>query len=330
MRSLYLLRSHGTVLLRGEQVVVCAGGEEIERVRLPLLDQILVMGNLQLSTPLIRACLQRGVPIAYLSRNGWCHGRLQPLEVSYHPRSRHQLLLGEADRLKAACALVAGKIANGRVLLLRMTRRQRRERVADAIERLQWHQQQARAAKAVDRLRGLEGNAAIEYYKALGLLLEEDGFSFLGRHRRPPTTPFDAVCGFGSSVLWNGLYTRVELQGLDPYDGVLHVGSRRHAALVSDLIEPLRTLLVDPFNIWLVRTRRIRSDRDFEPRDGGVFLTEAGRRSWLQAWSSYMADHVSLPSGESGPRWEVVDGLVRAFVRFVYDPAGGLLVPGRR
>ena len=71
MRSLYLLRSYGTAGLDGEQLVVRCAGEEIERVRLPLLDQILVMGNLQLSTPLIRACLQRGIPIAYLSRHGW-------------------------------------------------------------------------------------------------------------------------------------------------------------------------------------------------------------------------------------------------------------------
>ena len=62
MRSLYLIRSHGQVGLDGEQVVVRCNQEELERVPLPQLDQILVHGNLQLTTPLIRACLE---PVSY-------------------------------------------------------------------------------------------------------------------------------------------------------------------------------------------------------------------------------------------------------------------------
>jgi CRISPR-associated protein Cas1 len=126
------------------------------------------------------------------------------------------------------------------------------------------------------------------------------------------------------------MMTRIELQGLDPYEGVLHAGSPRHAALVSDLIEPLRTLLVDPFNVWMVRTKRIQIDRDFEPRDRGVFLSEDGRRLWLRSWGAYMSEVVSLANDRRGPRWELLDQVVRAFVRFVYDPASGLSLPMRR
>ena len=58
-------------------------------------------------------------------------------------------------------------------------------------------------------------------------------------------------------MLWNALLVRAELRGLDPYNGVLHVGSPRHAALVSDLIEPLRTFLVDPFHGQLIRAEKL-------------------------------------------------------------------------
>lgn len=330
MRTLYLLRSHGSAGVEGEQVVMRCEGEEIERVRLPLLDQILVMGNLQLSTPLVRACLKRSIPIAYLGQHGWCHGRVQPVDGGYRHRARHQRLLGEGERLRAAISLMAAKVANGRTLLQRLTRRQRHDAIAATIERLGWHLEQVRRARSLDRLRGLAGNAAVDYFRALGFLLEGDGFPVVGRNRRPPTTPFDALCGFGYSVLWNAQLTRIELRGLDPYEGVLHVGSARHAALVSDLIEPLRTLLVDPFNVWLIRTRQIRAERDFEARDGGVFLNEAGRRLWLRGWSEYMAQPVSLVDERTGPRWELLDGLVRAFVRCVYAPSDDLVVPRRR
>ena len=62
----------------------------------------------------------------------------------------------------------------------------------------------------------------------------------------------------------------------------------------------------------------------------GIFLDEATRRLWLKTWSSYMAERVTLADSRQGPRWELVDGLVRAFVRFVYAPVDGLVVPQRR
>lgn len=331
MRSLYLLQAFGQAGLEGEQVVIRQAGELLQRVRLPLLDQILVVGNVQLSTPLLRACLQRQVAVAYLSRSGWCHGRLVPVDRGYRHRSRHQLALGEGDRLLAARQLVAGKVANGRVLLLRLTRRDRRSLVTETLERLDWHVNQIRNATNLERLRGLEGNAASDYFQALGLLLMSDGFPFLGRHRRPPTTRFDAVCGFGYSVIWNAMYSLCELHSLDPYEGVLHVGSARHAALVSDLIEPLRTLLVDPFNVWLIRTRQLQANGDhFEARDGGLFLSDQGRRLWLNRWAKYMSEMVTICEGVRGPRWDILDRLVRSYVQFVYQPVEGLTIPGRR
>lgn len=330
MHTVYLLRQYGTAGLEGEQLVVRLRGEEIDRVPLPQVDQILVLGNVQLTTPLIRACLTRRIPVVFLNRHGWCQGRLHPLEDGYRHRARYQQQLGEGERLIAARRLISSKIANGRVLLLRLTRRHRPDNVAAAIERLRWHGQQVERANDLDRLRGLEGNAAVEYFSALGTLLEGDGFPFLGRHRRPPTTPFDAVCGFGYSLIWNAMMTRIELQGLDPYEGVLHAGSARHAALVSDLIEPLRTLLVDSFNVWMIRTKRLQADRDFDARDGGVFLSDEGRQIWLRSWGGYMAELVTLANGRRGPRWELLDGIVRSFVKFVYDPAAGLSLPERR
>jgi hypothetical protein len=43
-----------------------------------------------------------------------------------------------------------------------------------------------------------------------------------------------------------------------------------------------------------------------------------------------MAESVTLASDRPGPRWELLDQVVRAFVRFVYDPAAGLSLPVRR
>ena len=195
MRSLYLLRPHGTASLDGEQLVVTSDEQELDRMSLPLLDQILMIGHMQLTTQLIRACLRRGIPIAYLSKSGQCLGRLQPMEQGYRHRARRQAALPEERRLAIARTLVSGKIANGRVVLQRLTRRAGRPAVEGCLRRLGQLQALSGRAPNPSRLRGLEGSAAALYFRGLGGALAGDGFGFTVRSRRPPLTPFDALCG---------------------------------------------------------------------------------------------------------------------------------------
>lgn len=230
----------------------------------------------------------------------------------------------------AARQLIVGKLQNGRVLLLRLTRRHRRELAQAGLDQLERLQRQVGRCLQEDSLRGLEGQAAAIYFQSLGVLLEKEGFGFVGRHRRTPTTPLDALSSFGYSVLWNAMYAQIDLQKLDPYEGVLHHGSERHAALVSDLIEPLRTLLVDPFNSWRIRTKRVLAGRDLCESNGEVRLTDEAKKAWLQDWSQYMAEEVLHSKGAKAPRWACLDILVRSFVQFVFDPASGLIIPERR
>lgn len=330
MRTLYLLRPHGTAGLDGEQLVVRSQEEELDRMALPLLDQILVMGKMQLTTQLVRACLRRGIPIAYLSRHGYCLGRLQPMDSGFRHRCRRQAQLSDARRLEAAIVLITGKIANARVVLQRLTRRDGRETVEAALLRLAKLQGHCHLAPDANHLRGLEGSAAALYFRCMGRLLQGNGFGFETRTRRPPLTPFDALCGFGYGVLWNALLLRIELLGLDPYIGVFHIGSQRHAALVSDLIEPLRTFLIDPFHVQLIRAGTISAIEHFHSHAGGTYLNDEGRRLWLNAWTDFMAETITLSDRNQGLRWEVLDQLVSSFARFVDDPQRSLTVPLRR
>ena len=330
MRTLYLLRPHGTAALDGEQLVVKSNDQELDRTPLPLLDQILVMGQQELSTQLIRACLGRGIPIAYLTSHGQCLGRLQPVDGGDRHRARRQMELPESQRCAAARALVAGKIGNSRAVLQWLTQRGGREEIEQTLRRLGQLQGLAKQTPCLNQLRGLEGAAATAYFRVLGSLLEGDGFGFAVRSRRPPLTPFDALCGFGYGVLWNALLLRVDMRGLDPHSGVWHASSPRQAALVSDLIEPLRTFLVDPFHVQLIRAGQIEPAEHFETNGRGTFLNEVGRHLWLKAWSAFMARPITLADGNTGPRWEVLDQLVQSFARFVDDSDQPLLIPLQR
>ncbi len=319
MQVLYVSQQGCWVSLAQESLLVKQQGTVLATVQLPLLEQVLIFGHSQMTTQAVRACLQRDIPIAYLSRLGWCYGRVQALARGYRPLARYQQELSFGDRFGVARAIVRGKLHNSRVLLQRQQRRQAAARLATTIDELAALGEQLRAATAVEQLLGLEGAGAASYFAALGTCLAEGEFEFQGRSRRPPGDEINALLSFGYQVLWNHLLALLELQGLDPYQACLHQGSERHAALASDLVEEFRAPLVDALVLYLIHTRQVRRADDFEWRDGGCFLNDRGRRTFLRAWLRRLEE----PLADGQPHWDLLGRQVRAYKQFVYQPAGG-------
>lgn len=321
MRTLYISQQGCYVSLKQETLMVKQGDQVLQQVQLPLLEQILVFGKSQLTTQVIRACLWRNIPIAYLSRMGYCYGRVIPIERGYRQLVRYQQDLSSLERLLVAQAIVQAKLHNSRVLLLRQQRRHAHLNFEGVIQVLDHLANQVQEATEIDRILGLEGAGAAQYFQAFGECLRHPDFPFTGRSRRPPGNPVNALLSFGYQVLWNHLLSLIELQDLDPYLGCLHQSSSRHAALVSDLIEEFRTPLIDILVLQLVNNNKLDATTDFEYRDGGCFLQESGRRKWLQTFLKYMEETVATGDTGSQPRWDLVNHQVRGYKQFVYTPA---------
>lgn len=160
MRTLYVSQQGCYVSLHQETLLVKQGEKIYGEVQLPLLEQILIFGKSQITTQAIRACLSRDIPIAYLSRMGYCYGRILPVERGYRQLSRYQQQLSAIERLLVARQIVQAKLKNCRVILMRQQRRQSSEIVALAIQRLEYLIQQTESAEKIERLMGFEGAGA--------------------------------------------------------------------------------------------------------------------------------------------------------------------------
>ncbi len=303
--------------LTQETLIVATQGAVITTVPLPLLEQVLIFGQSQVTTQAIRACLSRDIPIVYLSRLGYCYGRTLALQRGYRALARQQQALTESERLQVARAIAQAKLANCRTLLLRQQRRRSLD-LDLAIQTLAYLADQVSTATSAAQIMGYEGAAAGSYFAAFGQCLQGSEFAFLARSRRPPRNPVNALLSFGYMVVWNHLLTLIELQGLDPYAGCLHSGSDRHAALASDLIEEFRAPIVDSLVLQVVNGRMVTSE-DFDYRDGGCFLGATGRRTFLRSLLQRMEERLS--DGE--PRWDLLSRQVRQFKQFVYHPSQG-------
>ena len=314
MRTLYVSQQGCYLTLRQESVVIQRKDVILATAQLPLLEQILIFGQSQATTQLIQSCLKRNIPIGYLSRMGYCYGRLMPLERGYRQLVRYQ------QQLAMPRQFVWAKLKNSRVLLMRQRRRQDSEVISSAIKALDHLADQVLLAESTERIMGLEGAGAAQYFAAFGECLSAPEFVFMARSRRPPGNPVNAMLSFGYQVLWNHLLSLIELQGLDPYYACLHQGSERHAALASDLLEEFRAPIVDSLTLYLVNRGVVNADEDFVHKDGGCFLNDSGRKKYLKAFLQRMEEEVQDKSGDEVPRWDTLTEQVRQFKRYVYDP----------
>jgi len=323
LKTLYISQQGSYVSLRQEFLQVKLKDRLIAEVQLPLLEQVLIFGQAQITTQAIRACLWRNIPIVYLSRMGFCYGRTLSLEQGYRHLFRYQQELSFNDRLWVARSIVQAKLKNSRVLLQRQNRRSSSPRLTKVIQSLDYFSDQAMQSTRIEQLMGYEGTGASLYFSVFDELLLNSEFVFLGRSRRPPGNPVNALLSFGYQLLWNHILALIELQGLDPYQACLHQGSDRHAALASDLIEEFRAPIIDSLVLYLINRSMIKIDADFDYRNSGCFLNTSGRSKFLKAFIQRMEESFLFNNEEPRPRWDTLLQQVKRYKTFVYSPTEG-------
>jgi CRISP-associated protein Cas1 len=321
MRTLYVSKQGCYITLKAENIIIKQGETIQGEVQLPLLEQILIFGKSQITTQVIRTCLWRNIPIAYLSRMGYCYGRLMPIERGYRQLSRYQQNLTEIERLLVARKIIQAKLKNSRTFLMRQQRRNPSTSADIAIKSLEILLQKVGESETIERIMGLEGAGAAQYFSAFGECLNHPDFVFLARSRRPPGNPVNAMLSFGYQILWNHLLTLIELQGLDPYYACLHQGTERHAALASDLIEEFRVPIIDSLVLWLVNSKVMDVQTDFEYHSGGCYLNNYGRPKYIKYFLQRLEEEVQNAKGEKQPRWDLMTQQIKFFKEFVYQPS---------
>jgi len=108
----------------GERILVEHEGEELRDLPVLQIDQIVLVGNVNLSTPVLRLLLARGIPVTYLSVQGRFCGCTQPAETrnALLRVAQHDARFSASRSLELARGFVRGKLGNMRTLVLRRLR----------------------------------------------------------------------------------------------------------------------------------------------------------------------------------------------------------------
>jgi CRISPR-associated protein Cas1 len=301
LNTLYVTTPHSYLHLDNDTVRV-----EVERdtkLRVPLhhLGGIVVFGNVLVSPALMHRLADNGQSLVLLDGNGRFKARLEgPVSGNILLRRAHHEKAGDQSFVLAmARACVAGKLKNCRQVLLRGAREAKDDNDAGTLARgaddLAASLRALPAAPDLDALRGLEGEAARQYFGCLNLLVRRDvrqDFSMDGRTRRPPRDRMNALLSFLYAMLMNDCRSAVEAVGLDPQLGFLHAVRPGRAALALDLMEEFRHQ-ADRLALTLINRGQLRAG-DFNVHEGGgVALDERGRKATVVAWQERKQEELS-------------------------------------
>lgn len=294
LNTLYVQTQGASLYLEGDSVRIVIPDDPRRRT-LPLrrLQEIVAFGNIEISTPLLARCATDGRPVIRMSAGGRFLFRVKG-PVQGNVLLRHAQHLTHADSepcLRIAQAVIAGKVQNSRQLILRGARdvtshqtelRKIADRLGQALPTIP-------NAEDLDQLRGIEGNAGRNYFRAYSLMIRPglDVGPFSGRTRRPPTDPINALMSFLYGLTRSLAHGAAEQVGLDPYIGFLHGLRPGKPALALDLMEELRALLADRLVLTLLNRRQVRREHFDELPGGAVQLTEEGRKLVLTEWQEW-------------------------------------------
>lgn len=290
-RPLYVTEQGAHIGMSDGRVEVTRHREPIASGRLLDISQVNIIGNVQISTQLLRECFRREIPVLWFSYGGWFSGLAEGLPGKNVDLRRRQV--GAADQVGArlAAAFITGKVRNCRTLLRRNTRR-RDEPTLVALKQLA---DQAAHTSSIESLLGVEGAAARLYFKQFSTMLRDDvDFDFEGRNRRPPTDPVNCLLSFVYGLLVKDLTAVAYGVGFDPYIGFLHRPRFGRPALALDLAEEFRPLVGDSVVIQVINNAEV-TPSSFVVRAGGTALTPEGRRAVLTAYERRLDVEIRHP-----------------------------------
>lgn len=293
LNTLYVTTDGAWLRKDGANIVLEVEREERARLPAHMLEGLVCIGRVGVSSQLLGFCCEQGITISYLTPQGRFLARVEgPVSGNVLLR-RAQYRASDAPERCAAIVrnLLVGKIHNQRAVLARGWRDHGVHLTSvpsfqHALKRLKRIPHRLLQEHDVDLLRGLEGEAAQAYFGVFGQLVRVESplLGFGGRNRRPPRDAFNALLSFFYTLLTHDCRSALESVGLDPAVGFLHRDRPGRASLALDLAEEFRPLLGERLALSLINRRQL-NERDFRTfENGAVLLKDDARKTALVAY----------------------------------------------
>ncbi len=223
---------------------------------------IFIIGDISITSVLVRNCLKCGISIFLLKNNFETYAAIGcAADGNYLLRSKQYNFSNE---LELSQKIVRNKISNQSMLL----------KAAQKISTADFGKLEAELNKKIEcakdekELLGIEGSATKNFFQIY--------FDDLGWYKRMPRTKIDhynVLIDMGYIFLFNYIDSLLRLYGFDTYKGFYHKLFFQRKSLTCDMVEPFRCI-IDKQILKSFHLKQI-DEGDFEYSDGRYLLRYA-------------------------------------------------------
>lgn len=300
LNTLYVTTPEAYLSKDGLNAVVSVKQEEIFRIPIHNIEQIVTFGYMGASPGLMKLCADNSVSLTFLTPQGRYISRSQgPTKGNVLLRkSQYRYSDNPQYSLHLSKLFIGGKIQNYRNVLRRFIRDNGfNEEVEKAASDLARCKGRVLNADSIESVRGIEGEAATNYFAVFPNLIlnQKETFTFQGRNRRPPKDAVNAMLSFAYSLICNDMISALETVGLDPYVGFMHTLRPGRASLALDVMEEIRAYLGDRLVLSLINRKQISINDFVKQGDEGIVMTDDGRKTIITAWQNRKREQITHP-----------------------------------
>jgi CRISPR-associated protein Cas1 len=295
MATLYLNEQQAIVKKRDGYLIIQYADKRKVEVPLIKVSQVVVSGEVTLTTSALHTLLESGIEVCFLSLHGHFRGRLSPpvAKNAFVRKAQYQAHTDLTRALLVAQACVRGKLDNMRTMLMRANRSLQDQQLGDAILAIHHMSQQVPRVSTVGSLLGVEGHGSAAYFGVFQKLVRAP-FLFAGRRRRPPTDPVNALLSLGYTLLLHQVAAAIQVVGFDPYLGFLHQPRHGRPALALDLMEEFRPIIADSVALNVLN-HHILTARDFREELGAIYLQNEARKTFYAKFEERLQEEIQHP-----------------------------------
>lgn len=296
LRTLYLLEQGAVISKENERFMILKDKEVKKEIPAIKVDQIMIFGNIQITTQAMKFCLEENIPIILLSSRGKYFGTVESFKrtnVELH-KKQFDAAADKKFAFEIGKAIVKAKINNSKVLIQRYTRKRPHIIVNAEIENMNMLLNKIQYMDSREELLGIEGAASARYFSVFRTLIGEQ-WNFKRRQKQPPPDPINSLLSYGYTLVFYNIYAIIRMHGLHPYVGFLHGIRHGHPSLVSDLMEEFRAPVVDAVVLNLILRGSLKKDDFLIPEDEGslCLLKDEARKVFIKAFEGKMNSSIS-------------------------------------
>lgn len=300
LNTLYVTTPEAYLSKDGLNVVITVKQDEIFRIPIHNIEQIVTFGYMGASPGVMKLCADNDVSLTFLSPQGKYISHSQgPTKGNVLLRKAQYKYSDEPNyALHLSKLFIAGKIQNYKNILRRFIRDNgENTEVSTAADYLLGCKRRVMNASSIDSVRGIEGEAATCYFGVFQQLIlnQQNDFVFEGRNRRPPKDAVNAMLSLVYTLICNDVTAALETVGLDPYVGFMHTLRPGRPSLALDVMEELRAYLGDRLVLSLINRRQITIKDFIKQTEDSIVMTDSGRKTILSAWQSRKKEQITHP-----------------------------------